>query len=340
MDELSPNISESRVLYICSTYYHVYITLLKQLAEPVNADLVVCDDIPTGEQLTDRLKETKLLHRVWFVRQSLLPEERGKTILDWILFQHRRRYRAVRPMLPFEVTDYRDVYIYHDGTPLGMYLADARKPYHLIEDSLNFYQRVRETAQARLLKPHNWKYKIRHFLNSGYFPLGESRYVLDIEVNDKHNLQIRGRKIVELPRTYLRDRVSPEDDALLLKVFECPELPRIDGKCALILTEPLFADGVCRSMQEQIQIYEDMSKQLMQLGYCVIIKPHPRDEANYSRVATVVLDRYFPIELLDHTPVPRPGCVAAKSSSVLSRGANQILVWDDNKQRVLKTENN
>lgn len=322
-------------LYICTTYYHVYITLLKQLNQPILMDIVVCDDIPTGQTLAQRLLETGLFRHVWFVQESLLPEERGKNKLDWVFFQHRRRFRVIRPLLPFDVHDYNDVYIFHDATPLGMYLADARKPYHLVEDSLNFYQRLNETAQAVHRKPHTLKYWLRRLLNSGYFPLGESRYVKDIEVNENQNLQVKGKPVIEHSRATLQNKLSQISREKVLEVFGYPELPEIGERCALLLTEPFFADGLCASLEEQVSIYQKMVVELEQKGFQTILKPHPRDAADYSKLGVDLWDRFFPIELLAYLPaVPDFACaVAVSSSAIYSVSAQRRLLWPQYRQK-------
>lgn len=315
-------------LYICSTYYHVYITLLKQFAAPEGTDLVVCDDIPTGEKLTERLSATGLFRHVWYVEQSKLPEVRGKNPLDWVLFQHRRRFRTVRPMLPFDLDNYRDVYIFHDGTPLGMYLTDAKHPYHLVEDALNLYQRILDTAQADQLRPHTLKFRIRKLLNSGYFPLGESRFVVDVEVNENRKLQIRLPNVVELPRNQFKECLTEKDHQILLDIFGCPELDLIDAHSALVLTEPLYGD---RNMEEQISIYQKLVETLKMDGYSVILKPHPRDRADYTSLGIQVMQREFPVELLSYLPKMNFACAAAVSSfSIFELPAKHRFWWRHN----------
>lgn len=317
-------------LYICSTYYHVYITLLKQFAAPEDTDLVVCDDIPIGEQLTERLSATGLFRQVWYVEQSRLPEVRGKNRLDWVLFQHRRRFRTIRPMLPFDLDNYQDIYIFHDGTPLGMYLADAKRPYHLIEDALNLYQRILDTVQADQLRPHNLKFRIRKLLNSGYFPFGESRFVVDVEVNENRKLQMRLPNIVELPRDQLKERLTEKDHRVLMDVFHCPALISMGAHIALILTEPLYGDGICKDMDEQISIYQKLVETLKMDGYSVILKPHPRDRTDYTRLDIQVMQREFPAELLSHLPGIVFSCVVAvSSSSILMIPAEKKFHWRD-----------
>lgn len=317
-------------LYICSTYYHVYIVLLKQFADPQASDLVVCDDIPTGKQLTAKLQEAGLFHRVWYVEQSKLPEVRGWNRLDWVLFQHRRRFRIVRPMLPFDLDNYQDIYIFHDGTPLGMYLADAKRPYHLIEDSLNFYQRILDTAQAKHLMPHNLKYQVRRLLKSGYFPLGESHFVVDVEVNENKKLQMRLPNVVELPRNRL-ERLTQKDQRMLLEAFNCPELAPIGAHSALVLTEPLYSDRLCKDIVEQVSIYQKLVEVLKTDGYSIILKPHPRDQADYTRLGVQMMKREFPVELLGYLPNTSFACaVAVSSSAIFELHAKHKFWWNHN----------
>lgn len=303
-------------LYICATYYHVYITLLKQLKEKQDADLVICDDMAAGEALADRLKPTGLFRKVWFVRQSELPEVRGKSRLDWVLFQHRRRYRALQPLLPFVLSDYSDVYIFHDATPLGMYLADARKPYHLLEDSLNFYQRIRETPQARYIEKNTLKYRLRRRLDSGYFPLGASRWVIDVEVNENRNLQVELPRVIECPRGLLQDGLSWREKQMILDVFGCKQFGYNEKNTALVLTEPLFIDGAVCDEEAQLAIYRDIVALLKEKGYQALIKPHPRDRTDYTVLGVYIVERQFPAELLEYMD-QRFGCAVTVSSSTL-----------------------
>lgn len=319
------------VLYICTTYYHVYITLLKQLNNPVLADMVICDDIPEGNDLTEKIASTSLFEHVWFVKEGKLPEIRGRNVLDWILFQHRRRYQTIRPLLPFHEENYTDIYIYHDGTPLGMYLNDAKTAYHLIEDSYNFYQRIRETPQAKLLKPHNWKFWIRKMLNAGYFPLGESKYVIDIEVNQNKDLQMCGKPIVEAPRKRMESCLTKTDHRIISEIFGHNTIPKITEHSALLLTEPLFADGVCTSLEEQVLLYEKICKRLNKEKFDIFIKPHPRDQADYSGLNVLVVDRYFPIEIWNFALVNDfARAVAVSSSAIFNVKSKEKFFWERN----------
>lgn len=304
-------------LYICSTYYHVYITLCKVMTQKQQVDLIICDDIPAGEELSSRLRDSGIFQKVWFVRQNDFPEIRGKNKLDWIFCQHKRRKKIIDRLLPTDFRAYTDIYIFHDGTPIGMYLNDAHIFYHLIEDSLNIYQRLYDTAQKNFLKPHNLKFYIRRFLQSGYFPFGDSKYVRDIEVNQNRTLQVRHKKIIELPREQIEQKLTDSQRKEILNIFGCQNEISVPAHSALLLTEPFYADGICESEEEQLEIYRKLCSQLQREGWVVFLKPHPRDQVDYDDLRLPSLNAQFPIELLNYFLGISFDCAAAVSSSAI-----------------------
>lgn len=325
-------------LYICSTYYHVYITLLKQFASPFEGDLIICDDLPTGGTLASNIRATNMFHNVWFIKQSELPPVRSKNVIDYLFFKHNRRSKILRTMLPFSVHNYEDIYIYHDGIPLGTYLNDERVPYHLIEDSLNFYQYVYQSSQAHFLPPHNLVYWIRRFFNAGYFPLGFSPFLLDIEVNNRSNLQIPSRKVIEYPRSRL-EQISIAQIQLLYDLFGFSFGTINNTDCAIILTQPLFQDGICSSEEKQYLIYQELSNYLQKKGYHIFLKPHPRDICSYFNLPVKIIDRYFPSELFALQRRNIFDCaVTISSSSITNFPAKKNYYWDINKKCLYKKE--
>lgn len=319
---------EDSFLYICSTYYHVYITILKKMNKYPIDSVVICDDIPDGEGLVSRLRECGLFCNVWYVEQSLFPEERGKNRLDWMFFQHKRRAKKIRPLLPFSLGNYESIYIFHDGTPLGMYLMDEKKKYHLLEDALNFYQIILQTNHSEHLVKDGWKKTLRLLFRSGYFPLGASPYLLDIEVNDRENLQIRTKKVIEYPRKDLEKILSEKQKAVLLSVFQFPSLH--EGKeevVALVLTQPLFQDGVLSSREEQWGIYEEIVCFYQEKGCKVWIKAHPRDDMDYTALEIMNVPKNFPAELFQFVR-KEPFDYVVTVSSTATVEAREYVKWE------------
>lgn len=322
-------------LFICSTYYHVYITLVKQLVYSNNVctDLVICDDLPYGEQLADRIRSEGLFCNVWYVQQNQLPQVRSQNLIDAVFFKHKRRANTLRSLLPFSIRDYKDIYIYHDGTPLGTYLNDEKCRYHLLEDSLNFFQYVYQSSQASLMYPHDFIYFARRILNVGYFPLGYSPYLVDIEVNDRRNLQIKSSKIIERPRQEMEKMLTHAKIATLFKIFgyDSPVLPA--ERNAIVLTEPLYQDHICQTPEEQHAIYEKITNYLLNNGFCVYLKPHPRDVFDYTAYPVKLIDRYFPSEMFKLQGTNVFDCAVAVASSSLSTfPAKKKYHWDRQNQ--------
>lgn len=302
-------------LYICSTSYHLYITLLKQFELcRKNVDLVICDDIVEGKKITARIKSLNLFRNVWFVEQSLLPDWVAKNRFERIFFQHRKRRKLIKPYIPFKIYTYRHIYIFHDDIALGRYLVDSYKRYHLIEDSYNFFQRLYETPQVRCLRTQSRYYKIARLLNIGYFPLGHSILLKDVEVNENKHLQIPCKKIVETPRKLLRERLTPKDLQTLSYIFDYEHSLDIDN-VALILTEPLYLEQKCNTQDEQLSIYKYVCEHFMTKGCNVLLKPHPRDQIDYSSLDVIILKQCVPIELMFDLGVKDINCLFSISSS-------------------------
>lgn len=286
-------------LYICTTYYHLYITLLKLFQNKSRNSVVICDDIPNAIQLVYRLKDEKIFEDVFYVKQSDLPLLRGKNPIDWFFFQHERRAREIRKVLPFSIQSFKDIYIYHDATNIGKYLTDEKVNYHLIEDSLDFYQHILDGVHKKDRYDFGIQRWVRQYLGVGYLPLGNSSYVIDIEVNKNQNLQLaRKKKIIELPRTNLEATLRKKEIDLLLKLFRCPKIEIPDKKTALILTQPFFKDGFYKMKNQQIDLYQEMFQFLLDKDCEVWLKPHPRDDEDYSFLSLTVVNKDFPIELL------------------------------------------
>ncbi|MER2014579.1 MAG: glycosyltransferase family 52, partial [Methanobrevibacter sp.] len=71
-----------------------------------------------------------------------------------------------------------------------------------------------------------------------------------------------------------------------------------NDEIVLILTQAFFEQDIS-TLEEEIKIYEKFIEKFKE--YNLIIKPHPRDLKNYKKIFDNinVLDKDFPIELLN-----------------------------------------
>lgn len=286
-----------KVLYVCSTPYHVLISILKQMQSHVKSDLVICDDVVGFDELAERVRRNRIFNQVFILNQIdyTVP---AKIFFTKPFLIHVYKRRVLKKKLLFDFGAYDQIYIYHDGTAIGQYLNDLHIKYHLVEDSLNFYQRIRSTSQFNIVGEYTVVKKLLCFFNIGYHPLGYSRYVLDIEVNDKKNILFYDKNVIEVPRKNLTSNLSLENKRILSNIFDYTSFNLIGGKVALILTEPLDKDWSISS-DEQIRLYRFIVDDLVEKKYLVHIKPHPRDNCNYEDFNCILLSRFFPVELMD-----------------------------------------
>lgn len=312
-----------RKIYICTTYYHVLVTLAKTLLEESkikNTDIIVCDDIIEAGSLCQKLKKYNLFNKIFFVKQSEIPEFVSNNILKNLFNLHHFNYVMTKKYINVNFDNYSDIYIFHDDTKIGHYLNDAGYYYHLIEDALNFYQKILNTP-FRYAVISNWKFYLKRILNYKYLPLGNSKYVVDIEVNENKNLQIKRKKVVELNRHELFNNAFLKHKDVLLGIFldrEIKDLLKKENR-ALVLTQPLYKDKILQSEAEQISFYKKIVQDLKQKNFKVYIKPHPRDCVDYSAFISDVnvINKEFPIEIFNYIKNISFSIVASIDSSCM-----------------------
>ncbi len=310
-------VKSSRRVYICHTYYHAYIAVVKELVgrRKVNgrADIILSTMSNDFERLQGRLSESGVFENVYMFDEKedvtsnevmKYHQDRGNIVLN--LLQRIKYTRLLGKLqeeyIPTDLSKYSDVYVFCDSDPIGYYLNYKKIYYHAVEDGLNSGLL---DDQARNANKGAWPLKKAMakmgliFIESGY-----SKYCLDYEVNDKKMNHSLPPRVVEIPRAELNDNLTVEDHDILVRIFlEDPE--RLVGQLldksgangdkpnAMILTEPLCDLDVRRQMFADI--INDYQK-----DYRIIIKPHPRDLLDYDREFpdTVVIRDRFPMEVL------------------------------------------
>lgn len=311
-------------IYICHTFYHVYISCLKERlhsqecqASPQAAIVLSLMSTDFGD-LKIRLEASGLFSEVFeydekrgtfFPALKKYQRNSGNIIFHMInrMIFTKKLGKAQIPFLPTDFHDYQNIYVFCDSDPIGYYLNYAKIPYHAIEDGLNClvifdaahydnhkYFRFKAWMSARNLI----------FIQNGY-----GKYCLDMEVNDISVLENPGPNFVERSREEMVSRLDEKSVAVLLAIFvgdmeklkrklaeRCHSQPKI-----LILTEPL-GDVEVRG--------ELFFKIIDRYGQCkgkeaqIFIKPHPMDIVDYQTLFPdyIVLDGKFPMEILNLIP--------------------------------------
>lgn len=304
-------------IYVCHTYYHVYVACLKELnlekEKQGKATLVMSTMSNDFGDLRKRAAVCGLFEAVYMFDEKedvnfpgimKYHVDRGNLFSNLLA---RIRYtkllgKAQEPYVPVDFKEYKDVYVFCDSDPIGYYLSYKKIPYHALEDGLDCISTY-DTARY----DNRGHFKLKAFLaslNLIFIQNGWGKYCLDMEVNNISILPYPCPKYIEKPRQELTDRLTKEDQALLVRLF-VKNIEEIQKKLdtgrekVLLLTEPLC------EMDVRERIFRDCIDQYGQTegkDTVVLIKPHPRDLLDYETLFPeyIILDRKFPMEVLNY----------------------------------------
>lgn len=307
-------------IYVCHTFYHVYVSCLKELALPKErqgqASLVLSTMSNDFGNLKERAEQCPLFEEVfWFHEKedTFFPElkkyhtDRGNLLLNMLA---RIRYTKLLGKLeeqyvPVDFGQYKDIYVFCDSDPIGYYLNYKKIYYHAVEDGLNciqYYDTARYDNRGHFGLKAWMSARNLIFIQNGY-----GKYCLDMEINDLSVVPYPCAKYIEEPRAKLVERLTKEDKDILIRLFiENPDglleqLRKGAEHKIMVLSEPLCDLNVRR------QIFSDIIEQYSVIDgeqAQVIIKPHPRDVLDYRKEFPehIVLSGSFPMEILNYIP--------------------------------------
>lgn len=306
-------------IYVCHTYYHVYVTFLKELKLPAEqrgrATLVLSKMSCDFENLKSRVESTGLFESVIEFdekNESFFPElakwrkgTGGFLGNLWCRIQFTRRYAKLQePYIPVDFREYGDIYVFCDSDPIGYYLNRKRIYYHALEDGLNCLKNF-DAARYDNRGHFGLKVFLSRKLNLIFVQNGYGKYCLDMEVNDISLIQYPCPQYIEESRQALSDRLTGEDKELILKAFirdkeglerQIAESSRMGDKI-LILTDPLC------SLDVRERIFRDIIERFKPEG-TIFLKPHPRDNLDYRGLFGEYpqFDATVPMEMLNFFP--------------------------------------
>jgi len=306
-------------IYVCHTYYHVYVTFLKELNLPREkrgqATLVLSSLSIDFEKLKERVESTGLFEAVYEYdekRDTCFPElekyrkDTGSLVKNlWNRMVFTRKFaKCLATDIPVNLKDYGEVFVYCDSDPIGYYLNMNHIKYHALEDGLNCLKNY-DAARYDNRGHFGLKAFLSEKLNLIFIQNGYGRYCIDMEVNDISVLKYRYKKYVEVPRQGLVDKLTREDKDLILQAF-VRDMPRLKaqieesnraGDKILILTDPLC------TLDIREKIFRDIIAMYEKEG-TVFLKPHPRDELDYRRLFGEYpqFDATVPMEMLNFFP--------------------------------------
>ncbi len=303
-------------IYVCHTFYNVYVTLLKECNRPKEeqgrADIALSKMSTDFGNLKEQLEACGMFRKVHILderKASDFPElakyQKSHNNVVWHMVNRiiltKKHPQKMEPYITIDFKQYRDIYVYCDWDPIGWYLSYKHIYYHAMEDGLDC---LKYLDGARY--ENRGHFGLKAFLakrNIIFIQNGYGKYCLDMEVNDRSVLKYDYEKYVEVPRKPLELALSDSQRKMILKVF-MPDAGQFmeelgnkakDGNCMLFLSQPHP-----RSLEARIQICKDIIRDYAK-GCHVVIKPHPRDTVDYETLfpECTVIKGKFPIEVLN-----------------------------------------
>ena len=304
-------------IYVCHTFYHAYITVLKECnlapSQRGKATLVLSTMSNDFGDLKERAKKSGLFEEViefdekeetFFPQLAKHRIDRGNILLN---MYHRILYtkklgKLQEPYIPVDFKEYKDIYVYCDSDPIGYYLSYKKIYYHALEDGLNcimHYDTARYDNQGHFELKAKFSAWNLIFIQNGY-----GKYCIDMEVNDISCLKYPCSKYKEVPRKALVEGIREADKLTIISIFMkdtaklLKQLEEVEGKeKVLILSEPLC------DLKTREQIFRDIANEYGQ-DAIVYIKPHPRDHLDYKKLFPneVVIEGQFPMEVMNFIP--------------------------------------
>lgn len=277
-------------LYICMTLYHIFYTILR-LNETDNNHLILMEPIENREEIKHLLVETGLFDKV-----SLLEELDDKFVYteDVMSLCWKEYFK-----------NFNDIFLFNDSNIMGDYIHYHGIIYRLLDDG-------RDSYLARGSYHKNYLKRIKYYFRNRYCnrkqSWGFSPYCKSIEVNNKMILERdkRWNKYIEVPFQQLIENASNIKISALTKVFPMPIINNTSRKKLLLLTQPLYesrgAFSILRkitSLDKQLEFYKSVIESYKD-NYDIYIKPHPRDNCDYSSLGGIIINKAFPIELIEY----------------------------------------
>lgn len=284
-------------VYVCGSYYHIYISILRAIfhQNPERKSLIIIHDhIPHLHEIIpfliegnffdfhlavpltsiNRTKTNKLLRAL--KRKSLLTE-RVDSETDILKFEEFIRTAEINIF-----NNRGGAYNYFVQKFSGSYIR-------LIEDGLGNYQSL------------IGKFKIfrREYIFNLVIGAGHDDAVKEILVQFPEKVvEPLRQKAKKLELQKMQDSLSASDRERILKIFLHDYSIAVGGEKNLILiTQPFqYLDAAAK-----IRMYNDVLD-LYDGQYNIFIKPHPRDETEYTgkiKYAFTEIPRHFPLEMMN-----------------------------------------
>ena len=249
-----------------------------------------------------------------------------KNITGYITYFYT--YIKLRILL-FIKTFNKDTEVYgHANNPFSFMFFENENSY-IIEDGLyNYTPYIRETHKINPIID-----KLLHvcgiYFLSEYEGLGSHKNIKKVYLTNNYDHPLIKDKVevINIEEQWNKFSEDEKNQILNLFNFNLDKNYFNDNNTMLLLTQPFFEDNIS-TLEYELKIYEDFIEIFKDCN--IVIKPHPRDEKNYAEIFPdiEVMDKSFPIELLNLIGIkPKVVCTIV-SNAVLNFKDSEIYIYE------------
>lgn len=319
-------------IYFCETYYHLLVAILKNIKSKGENEIVINAEFTNNRLINDKkvidnLQKTKIFKKIYFFDFSEKQVENRKSKFHFI--KDLQLIKKIYKSKEYDFLQAREIYLFYDGGLISRYLNWCKIDYHLLEDGTDSFKNNSKQWQKESFFKRMIKEKV-----FGFYKMGQSPRIKTIEVNDKTGIDnLPEEKVIEFPKKKLFESISNDEKKEILNIF----MPDFDSEefknSILLITQPFWIDGVLKTEQKQIEMYEDIIEKYAHNSK-VIIKVHPRETTKYKQhfPNCYVIDKPFPVEILlfcKDLSVEKAITVSSTSVSSLDFAKERIFLgWD------------
>ncbi len=311
-------------LFICERPYPLYRTLIKCINDSQYNDIVISNHVEGMDKMYSVLADTTIFRHVFFYDDVMYKKfysfgnEREfskfpsgviillKKLKMYIELQNKAKDITLSDKINIE--DYDEIYVNDATSTIMFYLCSKKKKFIWVEHAKNVFQ-------LKLSLVYRICFRVMPILEKlgiAYSLHGTSKWVEAIEVNNNCNLipLIKKKKIREVNIDKILEKMSEKDKNFIFELY-CKAYSILLDKAksfSIILTAPLFLDGLVQSEEEQIRVYKNLIKREIGENKSILIKPHPRDKIKYEQAipGVIVVDNCISAEIFN---LAAKGCI-------------------------------
>lgn len=318
-------VKEKRNICLVNTTYSLFLYFL---INGYNEKDIFIFTFLMPKEISKNIKHIQLPHVFFIDGPKMAPLNSINGIMENITGYCRYFYGYLKlRIILFIKTFNKDVYVYgHAQTPFS-YMFYENENSNIIEDGLmNYTHPILETHKINPIID-----KILHlcgcYILRADEGLGSHEKIKNVYLTQKNNhpLIIDKVKIIEMEKCW--NELSENQKTKILNIFNIKPTLNDFNNTVLILTQPL-SDSDLMTFNEEIEIYTKLINKFE--NYTPIIKPHPRDKKNYNEIFKdiEILDKNFPIELLNLIGFNPTIVCSVVSTALLNFKKSEIYIYE------------